>query len=53
MLGQKVAVVYQGYIKAGAELSKEYFVPVKDRGTLIYTFRVGDQKISGKLVPVR
>lgn len=53
VLGQKIAVVYQGYIKAGTELSKEYFVPSKDRGTLIYTFRVGDQKISGKLVPVR
>lgn len=53
VLGQKVAVVYQGYIKAGTELSKEYYVPSKDRGTLIYTFRVGDQKVSGKLVPVR
>jgi hypothetical protein len=53
VLGQKVAVVYQGYIKAGTEFSKEYFVPYKDRGTLIYTFRVGDQKISGKLLQAR
>jgi hypothetical protein len=53
VLGQKIAVVYQGYIQAGKELTKEYYVPSRDRGTLIYTFRVGDQKISGKLVPVR
>ena len=53
VLGQKVAVVYQGYVQAGRELTKEFYVPSKDRNTLIYTFRVGDQKVSGKLVPVR
>jgi hypothetical protein len=53
VLGQKIAVVYQGYIQAGREMTKEFYVPSKDRGTLIYTFRVGDQKVSGKLVPVR
>ena len=49
-LGQKVAVVYQGYLQAGRELSKEFYVPVKDRGALLYTFRVGDQKVTGKLI---
>jgi hypothetical protein len=53
MLGQKVAVVYNGYIQAGRELTKEFFVPFKDRSTLIYTFRVGDQKVSGKLLSTR
>ena len=53
VLGQQVAVVYQGYVQAGRELTKEFYVPSKDRNTLIYTFRVGDQKVSGKLVPVR
>jgi hypothetical protein len=53
VLGQKIAVVYQGHIQAGVEISKEFYVPSKDRGTLIYTFRVGEQKVSGKLVPIR
>jgi hypothetical protein len=53
VLGQKIAVVYQGHIQAGVEITKEFYVPSKDRGTLIYTFRVGEQKVSGKLVPVR
>jgi hypothetical protein len=52
-LGQKVAVVYQGYVKAGTELSKEYLVPRANRSTLIYVFRVGEQQVTGKLIGLK
>jgi hypothetical protein len=52
-LGQKVAVVYQGYIKAGSGLDREYFVPKANRSTLIYVFKVGEQQVTGKLIGLK
>ena len=49
-LGQKIATVYQGSIEAGKPLNKEYVAPRSLRSNLIYVFRVGDQKTSGKLL---
>jgi hypothetical protein len=49
-LGQKVATVYRGYVQAGVALQKEYSVPVAQRNTLIYVFKVGNQRASGKLL---
>lgn len=49
-LGQKIATVYQGYVEAGRQLIKEYTVPVNRRTSLIYVFRVGNQKTTGKLL---
>jgi hypothetical protein len=53
VLGQKVAVVYQGYVEAGREVIKEYAVASEKRGTLIYVFKVGDQKVTGKLIGLK
>lgn len=53
MTGQRVAVVYQGYVQAGREVIKEYVVSSEKRGTLIYVFKVGDQKVTGKLVGLK
>ena len=52
-LGQKVGVVYQGSVQAGRELNKEYNVPKDQRNTLIYVFKVGDQKVTGKLIGLK
>ena len=51
--GQKVAVVYQGYVEAGREVIKEYAVSSEKRGTLIYVFKVGDQRVTGKLIGIK
>lgn len=53
MQGQKIGVVFEGFVQAGREFTKEYFVPGAARANLIYIFRVGDQKISGKLINQR
>lgn len=50
MQGQKIGVVFEGYVQAGREFTKEYVVSGAARTNLIYIFRVGDQKISGKLI---
>ena len=50
MLGQKVKTVYQGYVEQGKVQTIEYNVPRTQRNNLIYVFRVGDQKTSGKLI---
>jgi hypothetical protein len=49
-VGQKIATVYQGFVEAGKQLVKEYHVPVSQRANLIYEFRVGSQKTTGKLL---
>jgi len=37
-------------VEAGRVLNKEYLVPVSQRQNLIYIFRVGEQKTTGKLL---
>jgi hypothetical protein len=53
MLGQRVKVVYQGFIQKGQVQTIEYSVPAAQRTNLIYIFRVGDQRVTGKLVGLR
>jgi hypothetical protein len=53
LLGQKVVTVFEGYIQAGTELTKEYNAPGGQRNTLIYVFKVGDQRVSGKLIGLK
>jgi hypothetical protein len=50
MLGQKVKTVFQGRVEAGQVQYYEYNVPSHQRSNLIYIFRVGDQKVTGKLI---
>jgi hypothetical protein len=53
MMGQKVAVVYQGYIQAGKEVIKEHVVSNQKTSALIYVFKVGDQRVTGKLIGLK
>jgi hypothetical protein len=49
ILGQKVKTVYQGHINAGSQ-TFELAISKKQQATLIYIFRVGDKKVTGKLL---
>lgn len=49
IMGQKVKSVYQGHISLGSN-SFELTIPKKQQATLIYVFKVGDKKITGKLL---
>jgi hypothetical protein len=53
MLGQKVGTVFQGHVQAGMQLNKEYNIPADQRNTLIYVFKVGDQRVTGKLIGLK
>jgi hypothetical protein len=53
MLGQKVKTVYQGHFEQGQTQTIEYNVPGAQRANLIYVFRVGNQKTSGKLIGLK
>jgi hypothetical protein len=52
-LGQQIKVVYQGYIEAGRPMVKEFTVPSVQRGMLVYVFRVGNERVTGKLISSR
>jgi len=51
MLGQKVKTVYQGYITAGTQIF-ELSLPNKQVGNLVYVLRIGDKKMTGKILQV-
>lgn len=53
MLGQRVKILYQGNIEKGMVKTFEYDVPYPQRANLVYLFRIGYQKISGKLIGVK
>jgi hypothetical protein len=52
-LGQRIKVVYEGYIEAGRPMVKEFSVPSVQRGMLVYVFRVGNERVTGKLISSR
>jgi hypothetical protein len=49
MLGQKVRTVYQGQFVAGSQ-NFELNLPSAYRSNLIYVLRVGEKRITGKLL---
>ncbi|MGN6195261.1 MAG: PKD domain-containing protein [Ginsengibacter sp.] len=53
IVGQKLKTVYQGYLQAGAKQIIEYNVPSPYKGALIYTLKVGDQQVNGKVVQMK
>lgn len=53
ILGQRVKTVFRGQVNAGQVQSIDYAVPVAQRAGLIYTFRVGNEETSGKLVGLK
>jgi hypothetical protein len=52
-LGQRLKVVFQGYVEAGKPMVKEFTVPFVQRGMLVYVFRVGNERVTGKLISSR
>jgi hypothetical protein len=53
IVGQKLKTVYQGYLQAGITQIIEYNVPSPYKGALIYTLKVGDQQVNGKIVQMK
>ncbi len=53
MLGQRVKTVFQGYVNANQVQTIEYAVPSAQRSNLIYLFRVGTEKTTGKLIGLK
>jgi hypothetical protein len=51
MMGQKVKTVYQGYIVAGHQ-TFELSLPTQQIANLVYVLRVGDKKVSGKILQI-
>ena len=51
MLGQKVKTIYRGFISAGTQ-TFELNLPTHQIASLIYVLRIGDKKISGKLLQI-
>ncbi len=53
MVGQRVAVVYEGMVKAGTT----YNIPYNSRGpkvaTLLYNLRINDKSVNGKLIHLK
>jgi len=49
MTGQKIKTVYNGNINPGRQRFT-MTVPVQQRAMLFYVFRMGDQKVTGKLL---
>jgi hypothetical protein len=50
--GQRVGIVYQGWMDAGVAKDIQYNVPIKSHGVLFYTLSQGDKSVRGKLIHV-
>jgi|GEM_PF-2289032 len=53
LMGQKIKTVYQGQFESGTIQIVEYSIPGIQRADLIYVFRVGNDKTSGKLIHIK
>jgi hypothetical protein len=53
LMGQKLHTVYQGYLFAGRGQVIEYNVPSAFKGALIYTLKVGNQQVNGKVIQIK
>jgi hypothetical protein len=49
MMGQKVKTVYTGFIAAGTQIF-ELSLPTQQVANLIYVLRIGNKKMSGKIL---
>jgi hypothetical protein len=52
-VGQKMQTVYSGYLVAGKTQVIDYSLPATHQGNLIYTLRVGDKQVNGKLMQLK
>jgi len=51
MMGQRVKTVYQGFIAAGTQ-TFELNLPTQQIANLVYVLRIGDKKMSGKILQI-
>jgi NO-binding membrane sensor protein with MHYT domain len=51
MMGQRVKTVYQGFISAGTQ-TFELSLPTQQIANLVYVLRIGDKKMSGKILQI-
>jgi hypothetical protein len=51
MMGQKIKTVYQGFINKGTQ-TFELSLPAQQISNLVYVLRIGDKKMSGKLLQI-
>jgi PKD repeat protein len=51
MTGQKVKTVHQGYIAAGTQ-TFELSLPTQQVANLVYVLRIGDKRMSGKILQI-
>jgi hypothetical protein len=51
MMGQRVKTVYTGFISAGTQ-SFELSLPTQQIANLVYVLRVGDKKMTGKILQI-
>ncbi len=51
MMGQRVKTIYQGFISSGTQ-TFELNLPTRQIASLIYVLRIGDKKITGKLLQI-
>jgi hypothetical protein len=48
--GQRIGIVYQGWVDKGVTKDIEYNVPTKSHGVLFYALSQGDKSVRGKLI---
>jgi hypothetical protein len=53
VMGQKLQTIFQGYLFAGTKKLVEYNVPSSNKGSLLYTLKIGDQHVTGKVVQIK
>ena len=53
IMGQKIRTIYQGYLFAGKGQVVEYRISSAYQGNLIYTLRVGDKQVNGKVLQMK
>jgi len=53
MLGQKVKTIYTGNFEKGKILNLDYNIPYAQRTSMIYVLRIGNERISGKLIGLK
>ncbi|TMI90287.1 MAG: T9SS type A sorting domain-containing protein, partial [Bacteroidetes bacterium] len=51
MMGQKIRTVYQGFISAGTQ-TFQMSSQKQQVANLIYVLRIGDKKVSGKILQI-
>ena len=50
LLGQKVGVVFEGWVEGGVEKSVKYTVPSAMKSSIIYRLKVGDKSVADKVL---